>query len=149
MDPPNTRPTEYERLFGYREGSVCSVSSTNETASDLPGPDRLLGNLYSFGGRHLEALIGKIAEKMGYGPRVVAQRTQRDVHIIKASERASRHIDRYPEGGILYFLGDKLIKKEDQRRFSAIIHTKRKKVEKDCRRLLKYVEYVLHAPVPD
>ena len=33
---------------------VCSIASSNETADDLLGPGRLLGNLYSHLGDRLE-----------------------------------------------------------------------------------------------
>lgn len=43
--------------------------STNDTASDLPGPGRTLDRLYQFAGRKLERAIGQIAHRVGYdGP---------------------------------------------------------------------------------
>lgn len=43
---------------------TCSVSSTGETADDLPGPGRLLGNAYGFFGRKLENGLGWTAKKL-------------------------------------------------------------------------------------
>ena len=51
-------------------------SSTNDTASNLPGPGRLLGNAYSYAGRRLERAVGVVAHKAGFGPNAVYQRIQ-------------------------------------------------------------------------
>ena len=45
-----------------------SLYSTNYTMSNLVGPGRVLGNLYSSLGRRLERYIGASAHKAGYGP---------------------------------------------------------------------------------
>lgn len=50
----------------------CSTASTNETADNLPGPGRILGNIYVALGRRLENGIGLAAGKMGIGPRAIA-----------------------------------------------------------------------------
>lgn len=57
--------------------NLCSLPSSNETASNLPGPGRMLGNFYGFLGRRLGIGMSRAAERMGYGPRVVAMRIQR------------------------------------------------------------------------
>jgi hypothetical protein len=44
------------------------------TASNLPGPGRGLGKLYSRGGRILERSISLIAHKLGFGPYAVSLR---------------------------------------------------------------------------
>lgn len=56
---------------------VCSLTSSAETADDLPGPGRLLGNLYSFIGRKFENRVGSVVVRMGYGPTVSALKIQR------------------------------------------------------------------------
>lgn len=53
--------------------SNISISSTM-TASDLPGPGRALGNLYSRAGKILEVCIARFAYKCGFGPHAVAER---------------------------------------------------------------------------
>lgn len=53
--------------------SVTSISSTS-TASDLPGPGRTLGRLYSFLGVRLETQLGRLAERFGYSPNAIEQR---------------------------------------------------------------------------
>ncbi|KAH8113633.1 hypothetical protein DFH11DRAFT_1510213, partial [Phellopilus nigrolimitatus] len=72
----SSRPTESTSLndrlnavYAQVEASLSESSiSTNATADDLPGPGRLLGNLYMFFGRRLEAAASRFAEKRGYGP---------------------------------------------------------------------------------
>ncbi|EJD07876.1 uncharacterized protein FOMMEDRAFT_150464 [Fomitiporia mediterranea MF3/22] len=55
--------------------TFCSQqSSSNLTASDLPGPGRTLGLLYSRWGRALEASVGRLAHRSGFGPDAVASR---------------------------------------------------------------------------
>lgn len=49
-------------------GSFTLTESTNATASDLPGPGRILGNLYSRGGRPLERALGRLAHRIGLLP---------------------------------------------------------------------------------
>lgn len=53
--------------------SESSIPST-ATASDLPGPGRLLGNFYSWLGNKLENAINSIAEKRGHGPMAIEDR---------------------------------------------------------------------------
>ena len=54
-------------------------SSTTETASNRTGAGRALGNLYSRGGRSLEAAIGRVAHKLGFGPSAVALRVKKKI----------------------------------------------------------------------
>jgi hypothetical protein len=55
--------------------SSCAVSiSSTATASDLPGPGRGIGKLYSKGGRILERAISAIAHNLGFGPYAVSHR---------------------------------------------------------------------------
>ena len=56
---------------------VCSLSTSNETEDDLPGPGRTLGKLYNFLGQKVENGLSKAAESMGYGPNIIALRIQR------------------------------------------------------------------------
>ena len=51
-----------------QSASSSSLYSTNYTMSNLVGPGRVLGNLYSSLGRRLERSIGVSAHKAGYGP---------------------------------------------------------------------------------
>lgn len=54
---------------------LCSlVSSSDETADDLPGPGRMLGKLYSHAGRFVVKGLSVVAERRGYGPTVTALR---------------------------------------------------------------------------
>lgn len=53
---------------------VLTITSSNETASDIPGPGRLLGKLYSSIGLRLETCLNSFAERRGMGPQVIACR---------------------------------------------------------------------------
>lgn len=91
----------------------CSVASSTSTASNLPGPGRALDNLYGSVGRTIEAHLGRLAEKLGRGPRMAAVRIER---------RRSK---------VLNFAGD-----------GRKARTKTKKVVKDCKKLVGYVQWV-------
>lgn len=71
------------------EGQLLSVleseTSTNLTADDLPGPGRLLGNLYVALGTPLERRIGQLADKLGYGPRATAIKIKKRRHLSTSS----------------------------------------------------------------
>ena len=58
--------------------SVTSSSfySSNYTMSNLVGPGRVLGNLYSSLGRRLERSIGASAHKAGFGPSATYEKIQ-------------------------------------------------------------------------
>ena len=51
---------------------LYSIASTNETADNIPGPGRILGNLYRLLGQKLEEGLGSLAGKFGHGPRATA-----------------------------------------------------------------------------
>lgn len=53
---------------------LCSIALSDDTADDLVGPGRILGNVYSHFGRKVERVLGNVAEKMAYGPRATAKR---------------------------------------------------------------------------
>ena len=56
---------------------ICSAAGSDETADNLPGPGRLLGNFYSLVGRKLEAELGHTAQRLGFGPQAVAKKIQK------------------------------------------------------------------------
>lgn len=56
---------------------ICSFASSNETADNLPGPGRLLGNLYSLVGTRIENRLGKVAVRLGRGPAATTMKIQR------------------------------------------------------------------------
>ncbi|KAH8110472.1 hypothetical protein DFH11DRAFT_1514209 [Phellopilus nigrolimitatus] len=99
-------------LFDFDQVSLDSVS-TNATADNLPGAGRTLGLLYSHAGRHLEVLLGGIAERMGRGPRATFLRIQKNSEIVT--------------------LASVLLLPQ------AAVKAKKKKIERDCKRMLKYV----------
>ena len=66
------------------------VESRNETESDLPGPGRLLGKVFSSVGRLLERSLSSVAEQKGYGPKAIALEI-RDKEILRAdNERVEK-----------------------------------------------------------
>ncbi|KAI5118534.1 hypothetical protein M0805_009686 [Coniferiporia weirii] len=92
---------------------LCSSASSNETADNLPGSGRIIGNCYSFAGTGLEKLVGDLAERLGFGPRQTAVRIQRRRKVITT----------YPDLPLL----------------PGPFRAESKKIEEDCRRLLRYV----------
>lgn len=69
----------------------CSIASSNETADDLPGPGRLLGNLYVSTGKRFENGLGMVAVRMGHGPHVLALKIQK---ILDNKRPPSRNFNR-------------------------------------------------------
>lgn len=71
-----TRSHRYRTTFGAPTNDSSSIltHSTNSTVSNLPGPGRVLGNLYSFAGQHLERRLGNVAQKAGFGPEAVYEK---------------------------------------------------------------------------
>ena len=57
-----------DEMSDAQSAASSSLYSTNYTMSNLVGPGRVLGNLYSSLGRRLERSIGASAHKAGYGP---------------------------------------------------------------------------------
>lgn len=60
--------------YDPRYVDTTSIISSNITEDDLPGPGRVLSNIYSNLGRRLEQLLSSFAERRGSGPSVVAHR---------------------------------------------------------------------------
>lgn len=96
--------------------SYVSIESSNETASDLPGAGRTLGNVYSKLGRKLEgALVLAVRSNQGKGPSEIARKIMQlrsEVNILQGLHSG----DRLP--GLF------------------------KKLKKDCRALLEYTTCV-------
>lgn len=101
-----------DQEYNFEKCSLISSITTNATADDLPGPGRILGNFYSYAGCHLEVQIGRLAEKMGKGPRMAADRIIRRRTKARSLSASSKKIE-----------------------------NKNGKVIKDCQKLLKYVMY--------
>ncbi|KAI5121793.1 hypothetical protein M0805_009785 [Coniferiporia weirii] len=114
--PPLATPT----TAGVEQTSLVTYSSasSNATADNLVGPGRILGNVYGFAGRRLERRLGSIADQMGYGPRATAVRIERRRAVITSASKSE-----YAELTLS----------------PAAIKAKSEKVEKDCRRMLKYI----------
>lgn len=63
--------------FDKPEWEYFSVASSNDTADDLPGAGRILGNFSRFAGGKLEVLIGRIAIALGHGPKATTGRIRK------------------------------------------------------------------------
>lgn len=55
----------------YRHHSNTTSISTSETISNLTGPGRLLGTVFSRVGLSLERAIGRFTHRVGFGPRAI------------------------------------------------------------------------------
>ncbi|THH06233.1 hypothetical protein EW145_g4225 [Phellinidium pouzarii] len=91
-----------------------SSISTNATADNLPGPGRTLDLFYNFAGRLLERRLNTVAEELGYGPRATAQRIQTRRAILASA-------------------------KYETALPMTVVKRKNEKIEKDCRKLIKYL----------
>lgn len=65
--------------WSYQLTRTVSVStvSTDATASNLPGPGRIVGNVLEALGDRLSSFINKVAMRRGLGPEAVAQEIRR------------------------------------------------------------------------
>lgn len=70
-----SRPLGHDTIYGASSDDTPSIlsHSTNSTASNLPGPGRVLGNFYRVTGRRLERTLGDLAHKAGFGPEAIYQ----------------------------------------------------------------------------
>lgn len=71
-----SRPLGHNTIYhGASLDDISSIFSysTNSTASNLPGPGRVLGNFYSSTGKRLERTLGDLAHKAGFGPEAIYQ----------------------------------------------------------------------------
>ncbi|KAH8115048.1 hypothetical protein DFH11DRAFT_142738 [Phellopilus nigrolimitatus] len=94
------------------QASLISIS-TNATADNLPGAGRTLGLFYSFAGKHLETRLGRLAGRLGHGPRATALRIQENSGIVTLASVLPRPL--------------------------SLMKARNRKIQKDCKRLLKYV----------
>lgn len=69
----------HARWYLPNDVEVLSISSASsgETASDIPGPGRLLDKAYSFLGRRIERGLTSLAIRRGHGPENVSLRIRR------------------------------------------------------------------------
>ena len=98
------------------------AESRNETESDIPGPGRLLGKLYAKLGRILETVLNLAARSTGRGPAPTANEIEQLARTLK-----------YPD----YHLCCRTPSET-----KVAVEKLEKKLEKDCRVLVKYTRYV-------
>lgn len=80
-EPFHSPPRHHEPASTSRgediEYELCSNSSSNETADNLPGPGRTLGKFYASTGQRLENGFGMVAMRMGRGPSTIAMKIRK------------------------------------------------------------------------
>lgn len=114
----------------YRVANASEISR-NAMAPNLVGPGRALDNLFTYAGRKLEERMNSMVEKMGFGP---------DAAHWKISEQIARN-------GASVTSGDSFKTSGGQCAFFSIqMMMKQSEFIDDCRRMLRYVEYVCHHP---
>ena len=99
-----------------------SAESRNETESDIPGPGRLLGKVYTKLGRKLETVLNLAVRSIGRGPAPTASEIERLALTLK-----------YPERYL-----DSRAPSETR----VVVKKLEKKLEKGCRILVRYIWYV-------
>jgi hypothetical protein len=55
-------------------------TDTNSTSLSVGGPGQAISALFGAGGRHLESLVSRAAERLGYGPNAAVQRLVAALH---------------------------------------------------------------------
>ncbi|KAH8115992.1 hypothetical protein DFH11DRAFT_1583436 [Phellopilus nigrolimitatus] len=108
----------------WRASFTFSTVSSDETATNLPGAGRLLGNLYSAGGHLLESRLNRIANEAGRGPDACAAR-------IKSVLLGEPYQDE-----VLMFLQ---VTAGAKRKSRLLPHEEI--LFKECRQLLRYAQY--------
>ena len=113
---------------------TCSNSDAESTASNLTGPGRALGKLYTCWGKHLELLLDKVVMRTGRAPAVIAKRIIRHheatLLITSAHDISSRCLE-YPS---LPGCGPNDVKHVI--RSAVALQKIGKKIKKDSRRLV-------------
>ena len=66
-------------LWQEQKSNELDGLSDNATASNRPGPGRLLDKIYQSNGRDLEKTLGKLADKAGFGPAAVERRVRSEI----------------------------------------------------------------------
>lgn len=84
------------------EWEITSEASTNATTDNNPGPGRLLGQFYSSLGLKVEDGIGRIAVRMGRGPRTTAIRIRKEHDLARTrsillSDKDERRVRKYSQ----------------------------------------------------
>ena len=99
---------------------IVEVESLNATDSDLPGPGRVLGNLYARCGQVMEKRLNCLAERFALGPSAVIERIEGRFY---QGQLRVRDLD--SDGRVIYFG-----KEENDLR-------------KDLKRLIRYAQSVI------
>lgn len=71
MEGHNTLPELRRRPSNL---TASFITGTDSTTSNIYGPGRVVGKLLSSSGRRLENLLGRTAQRLGYGPPALVYR---------------------------------------------------------------------------
>ena len=117
------KPVDYDDQPFHRE----TFEERNAIAPNLPGPGRSLDLLYTWAGEILEIRLAKAALSLGYGPNAAALRVERRLKGMRWG-----NVEDFPSDWHV-LMGDERL---NELRAS-------KELVKECRRLLKYIKYVV------
>lgn len=99
---------------------IVEVESLNATLSDLPGPGRVLGNLYARCGQMMEKRLSCLAERFALGPPAVIERIEGRLY------QGRLRVHDFDSDGRVIYIG----KEENDQR-------------KDLKRLIRYAQLVI------
>ena len=139
--------TRFDPISGNTEVLLeVPNSDTDSIASDLTGPGRAVDKFYCSAGRKLERVINVVATKMGKGPLSAAQRIRlRRAEIISVTMDHSDSERRYSPCECWHCRFGREFRSSRKRttnRSPKELGTLSKKIEKDCKRLIRYIECV-------
>ena len=104
------------------------TTDSEATEANLPGPGRALDNLFRFSGEHVERRLGKLADRMGFGPAAMERR------LIRAAE-------------CIALQGAYQVGKDGRSRFITFTDERKvkagKEVRRSCKLLVQYLQYVV------
>ena len=128
----NHTQDNFSTAYSFDRSNSCLsleslLSSSTLTASDLPGPGRLLGkHVYTRGGRALEASLARLAHQAGIGPVAAAQRI--GANLQGFGEDTNVSIETIFANG------------EEELRMDLGILKNPDRLRKDCQKLFKYTK---------
>ena len=120
---------------------VCSNTDTDSTISNLTGPGRAVDNFYCSAGRLLERFVNVTATKIGKGPLAAARR----IRVLRAETFSATNWHVWwctcwqcRLGFDLRQIHGRIII-----RSPSAMRKLKNKLQKECRRLVRYIECVL------
>jgi hypothetical protein len=115
-------------------------SDSNATASNLAGPGRVLGQLFSTAGRRLDAVVERTAARLGLGFEGIARRLFMKLRAPHVGCRAWPEFAKTPVVELAIKLGSERCTGCDQRYMKAVGGTHNREVEGLLLRLVSSIE---------